>query len=263
MRNDPSINPNFKGGEEIPCSNCGLLIYRTPSKKLSKNHFCSRNCCGSWTSKNRVGENGTNYKNAKHKSSCKVCGAGFEYYGSPRFFCNVKCMAISQKKINCLICHNCNKEYIRPNSIKNTHVRRNVKFNFCSNSCKYSFHTGENHPNWVKDRSCVKMENRRIRYSTRMKEWRLAVFDRDDFTCILCQNRSSVENPVRLNAHHIKRFCDFPDLRFCVNNGATLCVECHDEVTGNETSFESKLCEIINRTMMQNENKKTDISLKM
>lgn len=65
-------------------------------------------------------------------------------------------------------------------------------------------------------------ENRRIRKSFEYKEWRRQVFERDDYTCVFCGARG-----VRLNADHIKPFASHPELRFDLNNGRTLCEDCH------------------------------------
>lgn len=54
------------------------------------------------------------------------------------------------------------------------------------------------------------------------KEWRMKVFERDDFTCLICGQRGG-----KLNADHIKRWSLFPLLRFEVSNGRTLCETCH------------------------------------
>lgn len=54
------------------------------------------------------------------------------------------------------------------------------------------------------------------------KEWRANVFARDNFTCTICGAQGVV-----LNAHHIKRYADFPDLRYDTKNGVTLCEDCH------------------------------------
>ncbi len=73
-----------------------------------------------------------------------------------------------------------------------------------------------------------KVEERRgIRFSKEYKRWRFDVFVRDNFTC---QNKNCGDNKGgNLNAHHIKSFADFPELRFDVDNGITLCEDCHKD----------------------------------
>lgn len=65
-------------------------------------------------------------------------------------------------------------------------------------------------------------ENNRIRKSVEYKIWREAVFTRDDYTCQMCFTRGG-----ELNADHIKPFAFYPESRFDVNNGRTLCAPCH------------------------------------
>lgn len=61
-----------------------------------------------------------------------------------------------------------------------------------------------------------------MRNSVECKLWRKAVFERDNYTCIWCGERGG-----RLNADHIKPFAYFPELRYAIDNGRTLCVDCH------------------------------------
>jgi hypothetical protein len=69
--------------------------------------------------------------------------------------------------------------------------------------------------------------NASIRHSLEYKLWRTAVFERDQYTCVWCGLTSGLGKAVVLNADHIKPFADYPELRFAIDNGRTLCVECH------------------------------------
>ena len=81
---------------------------------------------------------------------------------------------------------------------------------------------GENSNNW---QGGINPKNRRIRTSIEYRLWREAVFARDNWTCQDCGIRG-----MRLNAHHIKSFSEFPELRFAINNGITLCNKCQKKI---------------------------------
>lgn len=87
------------------------------------------------------------------------------------------------------------------------------------------FNSGEKNNLW---KGGVTPLNYKIRNSLEYKQWRMQVFLRDNFTCQFCNKRGG-----EMNAHHIKPFYKFPELRFELNNGVTLCKGCHD-LTKNE-----------------------------
>ncbi len=86
--------------------------------------------------------------------------------------------------------------------------------------------------------------NKIIRESFEYREWIIAVFTRDDYTCQKCKTRGGY-----LEAHHIKLFSTIlkenniltiQDAKNCeelwnVDNGITYCVECHKNVHFNNT----------------------------
>lgn len=79
--------------------------------------------------------------------------------------------------------------------------------------------TPEEHPRW---KGGATPANVKIRMSTEYQTWRHTVFHRDDHACQHCHTRGG-----RLHADHIKPFALFPELRFELTNGRTLCVPCH------------------------------------
>lgn len=80
-----------------------------------------------------------------------------------------------------------------------------------------------NKNNW---RGGITSQNKKIRNSIEWKQWRRMVFIRDDYRCWICEERSRDLEP-----HHFKRFSEYPNLRFVVNNGLTLCRFCHKTYT--------------------------------
>ena len=53
--------------------------------------------------------------------------------------------------------------------------------------------------------------------------WRNAVYERDDYTCQVCHDKRG----GNLEAHHLNSYTDFPEERYDLSNGITLCKSCH------------------------------------
>ena len=66
-------------------------------------------------------------------------------------------------------------------------------------------------------------ERKRLYFTEEYKNWRSSVFQRDNWTCQTCGKRGCI-----LEAHHINEWCNYPELRFEISNGVTLCQECHN-----------------------------------
>lgn len=105
---------------------------------------------------------------------------------------------------------------------------------------KTSFDCGEKNNNFKKDWSNQKKENHWnwkggitsemnvLRNCAMYQIWRNAVYLRDNFTCQnsnceYCDNKRG----GFLNAHHIKSFAKYSDLRFNIDNGITYCRNYH------------------------------------
>ncbi len=138
---------------------------------------------------------------------CSMCGKEFTSTGSHK-----RCEVCRTLK-----CHQCQQPFKSPNSSAQK---------FCSRKCKDAALRGFEPPALAANRGKKPRtslgRNRSKRGCAEDREWRLAVFTRDNFTCVMCDKRGG-----RLQADHIKPFGQFPELRIDVSNGRTLCVKCH------------------------------------
>lgn len=83
--------------------------------------------------------------------------------------------------------------------------------------------SGNTHPNWKGGISKDSHSPSEPKY----KKWRSSVFERDNWTCQTCGIRGTY-----LEAHHIKSWAQYPELRDDLENGVCLCKECH-KLTNN------------------------------
>lgn len=72
---------------------------------------------------------------------------------------------------------------------------------------------------WYENNGIGETAKKRINYTYR--KWRAAVLERDCMRCVKCGSTEHLE------AHHIKPFAEYPDLRLDLDNGITLCRACH------------------------------------
>lgn len=65
------------------------------------------------------------------------------------------------------------------------------------------------------------------------KDWRKKVYARDKYTC----QWPDCNSKYKIQAHHIYKWSEFPGLRYHLNNGISLCVYHHQQITRNEDAY--------------------------
>jgi 5-methylcytosine-specific restriction endonuclease McrA len=151
---------------------------------------------------------------------CGICGIPVKRPPShiarvKAVYCSRKCQVESQKtKLLEKKCKYCYKSFlVKPSAVK--------RYSTCSKECQRKSRQDEKNANW-KGGKTTKKERKKLMSRKEYKEWRLSVFIRDNYTCQTCMKRGG-----DLEAHHIKPWAQFEDLRYDVNNGQTLCETCH------------------------------------
>ena len=143
---------------------------------------------------------------------CTVCGK--EYYkrldrADKSKWCSSECW---KKRRVLKKCDYCGKDIVSYHGKK-----------YCSRECSHLSMVGENSPRWKDGKS---LERDRARLGTELKEWRRSVFKRDNYTCQHCGDKTY------LHGHHIIEWAVDESKRFDIDNGITLCIDCHSKVHG-------------------------------
>ena len=105
---------------------------------------------------------------------------------------------------------------------------------------------GVKHWNW---QGGINPINDTIRKSFEFRIWREAVFTRDSYTCQKCGRLGGEER-----SHHIKNFAQYPELRFAIDNGITLCKKCHQEfhrIYGKKNNTKEQLEEFLENSFLK------------
>lgn len=153
---------------------------------------------------------------------CRFCKS--EFYAGPCHSKRVYCcqghmIQWMQKMAFRFVCVVCGKTvFTQPAQIKYRHRKT------CSIICRGIYVRKMAEKRRIENGYTKHQIDRLARYSPEAQTWRSSVFKRDNWTCQLCQKRGE-----RLEADHIKPWAYFPNLRFELANGRTLCRKCHDK----------------------------------
>jgi len=99
---------------------------------------------------------------------------------------------------------------------------------------------GENHFRWVFNRTqLVKSEKKHL--DGRYRGWTFSVKNRDRHKCKIANS----DCKGRLEAHHILNWMDYPELRYEINNGITLCHGHHPRGRTKEKQLSSYFMELV------------------
>lgn len=227
------LSPYSQALIKLKCDYCGreyFTKYHT-WRKCSKEGIVQTDCCSNPDCTTQKAQEAL-FKKYGVNNACqlsfvieKTKQTNLEKYGCENPFAN-KEIQEKIKKTNL-------EKYGVPYSIQNEEVRAKAtktcleKYGVPNYGILYSAtHKGELGSNWKGD---ARKTERIERYDPKYREFRRDVFIRDHFTCQCCgaKNYKGHHGTVILEAHHLNNFKDYIDERYDVNNGVTLCKECH------------------------------------
>ena len=100
--------------------------------------------------------------------------------------------------------------------------------------------TGEKNPSYIKDRTQLKKSDRKWKDSAYM-DWVKRIKNRDNWVCRI----ADINCGGRLEAHHILDWINYPELRYEINNGITLCHAHHPRGRAKEKELSPYFVELV------------------
>ncbi len=197
------------------CELCGKVFITRESRR----RYCSRSCAGKVSGFNKGNIPHNKGKKAQLRRVCSVCSTEFVARSKKVRYCSSHCVGVAsgfkpkQEPWN----KNKSAEWARhPRSAKTKEkIRKSL--------------TGRKRPD-VAGEYHYKWKGGITRKRDGVAWWRREVFRRDNYTCQTCGKKSR-KNSGELEAHHKLPWADYPELRFDLSNGVTLCVTCHKKIT--------------------------------
>jgi endogenous inhibitor of DNA gyrase (YacG/DUF329 family) len=228
----------------VPCAECGKPVYVGKRTALKDRNFCGQECMHLWQSKNWAGKDSprykTGYKVRQIEVACAQCGQAVMITGqmakqADHHFCNNECRG---KWYATMFSGATGPKYQAEAHVTNEcewcgkpfEVWRTVKDKrkFCSLQCRHHWQrvrmTGPGSPNWKG--GGLRDERRRFMGTTGYRNWRHAVFARDNYTCQCCGDKRG----HNLEAHHIWSATTWPGMVLDPANGVTFCEKCHSRL---------------------------------
>lgn len=165
------------------------------------------------------------------KKNCEACKKEFSVYparGKTARFCSHPCYGAWRETIKLSDEH---KRKIGESHTEEKHWNYGKKTSLSSRKKMSISHRGISESEW---KGFSTTERHRLMRSRDYVLWRTAVFMRDNYTCQECNVRGG-----ELQADHIKPWALYPTLRFAIDNGRTLCVDCHRQTDtwGGKTMY--------------------------
>lgn len=159
-------------------------------------------------------------KKAKAKSKCNTCGKTiYDYKYRKRKYCNKTCayksFEIRYKGINNHFYGSKHTEETKQKIIEYNTGRKRTPESIEKFVKKIS---GKKHYKWIKDRTKISSRDR----NNKSKTWAKQIKKKYNYICCICHKKGG-----ELNSHHIKSWKEYPDVRYNLDNGITLCTDCH------------------------------------
>jgi 5-methylcytosine-specific restriction endonuclease McrA len=124
-----------------------------------------------------------------------------------------------------LLCACCGKSFLRMRNWveQKTAFGSQIKNRYCSQECQRA---SARVARWARGRKRYNTIAQRKSAWSLHNSWALKVKKRDEYRCVFC-SRAGVARDGTLVAHHILSWSECPDKRFDIENGITLCRDCH------------------------------------